>query len=408
MAVQYGDLVNKNGTIYNTKTGQGYSSPAALAADLGVSASAINWGQISSQPGYQPGETLGTTPSNQPSNNNSVGTISNVSTSTTTRPASTPAPTTPASTPPAGGLQMPAGYPASSTSTNPSGQTPGQTQTTNIAAQPPSTNFINSDAYKSLSPDEQAMINTMYNTYATGTAQQQNLLIQAVTAASANSDPYYKSLLDITMGEFGAKVAAENNDYGTQQQIIQTTQQQLLTNVNAQEGALTLENQADLAKIAINYNDDILNAQSSAANTGTAQGSGYGTLDYASNLLTAQQQNTVMSTNASYNYNIQALQLKASQGDVNAQLQLQQLTQQHNASIQNIGTSAEQEVGTANVGNIPGLTSAGYTALGGNNGSNSGNTGFLGQIGEQEQTDILTGVKNYLGISQPSVTATGS
>jgi hypothetical protein len=54
MAVSYSQLVNKNGTIYNTATGQGYSTPAQLAADLGVSASAINWNNIASNPNWQP------------------------------------------------------------------------------------------------------------------------------------------------------------------------------------------------------------------------------------------------------------------------------------------------------------------------------------------------------------------
>jgi hypothetical protein len=52
MAVQYANLVNKNGTIYRTDTGAGYSTPAQLAADLGVAASAINWGSIASNPNW--------------------------------------------------------------------------------------------------------------------------------------------------------------------------------------------------------------------------------------------------------------------------------------------------------------------------------------------------------------------
>lgn len=53
--VSYSDLVNKNGTIYNTQTGQGYPTPAALAADLGISPTAIQWNSIRSDPNYTPG-----------------------------------------------------------------------------------------------------------------------------------------------------------------------------------------------------------------------------------------------------------------------------------------------------------------------------------------------------------------
>lgn len=52
MAVQYTDLVNKSGTIYNAKTGSGYANPDQLAADLGVNSSAINWGSIKADPNW--------------------------------------------------------------------------------------------------------------------------------------------------------------------------------------------------------------------------------------------------------------------------------------------------------------------------------------------------------------------
>lgn len=60
--VSYGSLVNKNGTIYNIQTGQGYSTPAALAADLGVPVGSIQWGSIQSNPNWSPTSTFGGTP----------------------------------------------------------------------------------------------------------------------------------------------------------------------------------------------------------------------------------------------------------------------------------------------------------------------------------------------------------
>src|SRR5438552_2188662 len=50
----YDQLVNKSGTIYNTQDATGYSSPDQLAADLGVSANQIQWGNIKSDPNYNP------------------------------------------------------------------------------------------------------------------------------------------------------------------------------------------------------------------------------------------------------------------------------------------------------------------------------------------------------------------
>lgn len=68
MAVQYTDLVNKSGTIYNTKTGVGYSNPTNLATDLGVDSKAINWSNIKSDPAwtYSAPSTTATTTTTTP------------------------------------------------------------------------------------------------------------------------------------------------------------------------------------------------------------------------------------------------------------------------------------------------------------------------------------------------------
>lgn len=58
MATSYDQLVNKSGTIYNTSTGAGYSTPDQLAADLGVQSSGIQWNQIASNADYIPGTRL--------------------------------------------------------------------------------------------------------------------------------------------------------------------------------------------------------------------------------------------------------------------------------------------------------------------------------------------------------------
>jgi hypothetical protein len=89
MAVNYSQLVNKNGTIYNTATGQGYPTPDALAKDLGISASSIQWGQITSNPNYTP-QTAGSTSSGvYTGKDSSGGSFTMPSTSTPTQTTQT-------------------------------------------------------------------------------------------------------------------------------------------------------------------------------------------------------------------------------------------------------------------------------------------------------------------------------
>ena len=64
----YSDLVNNNGTIYNTKTGKGYSNPPELAADLGIPVQNIQWNQIAQ----------GSVPNSNPLNIPATGSIGNI------------------------------------------------------------------------------------------------------------------------------------------------------------------------------------------------------------------------------------------------------------------------------------------------------------------------------------------
>jgi hypothetical protein len=61
----YSDLVNKNGTIYQTSTGVGFATPQELASHLGISADQINWNSIPSNPNYTPPKTT-PAPTTQP------------------------------------------------------------------------------------------------------------------------------------------------------------------------------------------------------------------------------------------------------------------------------------------------------------------------------------------------------
>lgn len=258
---------------------------------------------------------------------------------------------------------------------------------TNLTQAPTGVKFIDSEAYKNLTDEQKQVINSIYNVYSTGTEQQAHLLADSITKAQANADPYYKGLLDLTQGEIGAHVAQVNGDYNTQANIIGQTQKNLLENVKAQSDYLTIEQQTDLAKIAQTYNNDVLNAKNQGANTGTTFGTGYGTADYNLGQLAKSNENLVMSTNANYNYQQQSLQLKASQGDKNAQLQLASLQNTKTNSLNTLGNSAESEVGSSNV-NVPG-----YSPVG----------GVIGNIQKNKQTDILAGIKNYFSLNQPNL-----
>lgn len=76
MTVSYNDLINKNGTIYNVRTGQGYSSPTQLAAALGVPASSIQWNTIQSNPNWTYQAAASSPSTTQPTNSTSSTSVS--------------------------------------------------------------------------------------------------------------------------------------------------------------------------------------------------------------------------------------------------------------------------------------------------------------------------------------------
>ncbi len=59
MAVNYGQLVDVSGTIWNIGTGKAYSSAQALAADMGVPVNGIQWSAIPKNPNWKPGNQFG-------------------------------------------------------------------------------------------------------------------------------------------------------------------------------------------------------------------------------------------------------------------------------------------------------------------------------------------------------------
>lgn len=256
-----------------------------------------------------------------------------------------------------------------------------------LTSTPAGVQFSNSEAYKRLTPEQQQVANTIFNVFSTGTEQQAGLMVDAIQKAQANSDPYYKSVLDLTLGEIGAHVAQINGDFETSAKIINKTQKDLLENVNSQKDFLSLSEQSDLAKLAQQYGQEVLKTKDNAAETGTTFGTGYKSADYNLGQLEQSNNNIVTSTQTQYNYQIKSLQAKADQGDENAKLQLEQLTNKKTADLQNLGNSAEGQVGSGNV-NV-----SGYTPVG----------GVLGTIEENHKKDILAGISNYFSLNQPTL-----
>lgn len=188
---QYSNLVNKNGTIYNIQTGQGYSTPAQLAADLGISPASIQWNQIQRNDNYQPAQT--NTSSNSSATNVNLHNPNvppdpnmnwNPRTNTWEYPINNP--------------------PVPNISTSTPTSTPTPTTTGSSTPAPEATNTL-PDKYKTGNSSIDAVLGQMYsyiqNNIASGKQLNPDLTInnntiqQFINQAHAEIDPYYASQL---------------------------------------------------------------------------------------------------------------------------------------------------------------------------------------------------------------------
>lgn len=245
--------------------------------------------------------------------------------------------------------------------------------------------FTGTNSYKGLSKDEQDLVNMAFNLIEVGGEDEAKKFAAALTSAKQIADPYYKSLLTLAQGEIASKIAGLNNDYEGQVEIINRTKSELLSDVSSQKDFLSLEQQADLAKLGRGYDEDILKIKDEAADKGIVFASGYKSLGRMETNRTTEQGDVVESTNRKYNYQINQLTERAQRGDIDAAKQLESLTGKKTLALQDIGRIAETKLGSANV---PGLT--GYTPVG----------GVAGTLEEEKRKNIISDVNAFVSLQK--------
>jgi hypothetical protein len=420
----YSNLINKNGTIYNTKgitanttADGGYASQDALMRDLGLSsASQIQWNNINTNNAYTPSFT--STPVTQ--------------VPTTGAPPATGQNNT--QTPSTGGLQMPnlkqyriggtyygydsaTGYivafatqdqlkqyfPGGLDANAPTltgvdvtkaNATPGTiisiatgAPVTPISTTPANVKFKDTAAYKALDAASREFVDMAFNLLSVGNEDQAKQFAEAIKQAKGIADPYYRNQLTMALGEIGAKIAELNNDYSTQAEIIARTKKELLEDVASQKDYLTLEQQSMLAREARAYDGDLLKIRDAAAEKGVTFGSGYNTLPYFEGERSAEHTDVVESANRQFNYQTQQLTLRAQRGDAAAAAQLKAITDKRASGYSTIGRLAETQLGSANV---PTSSLPGYNKVG----------GILGTLEEQKRAAIIKDTSAFINLQK--------
>jgi hypothetical protein len=231
--------------------------------------------------------------------------------------------------------------------------------------------FLKNDpAFQALSQDQKEIITYNYNIQMTDNAEDAKKLAEALESAKAQAEPYWQNIVAIAQDELLRNFEIAEGDYNSsvqrQQRIIENINQDLSKN----KDFLSLEQQADLATLARNYEVSHESLIDSAAGAGLTFST---KRKIAEKRLNEENQGMVESTTRSYNKQIMDLQTEADRGNIEAQKEIENLQRKLGESKTSIGRAGEKYLGTENLPTLPG-----YNAMG----------NITGDLYEQKTADI--------------------
>lgn len=253
---------------------------------------------------------------------------------------------------------------------------------------PKGVKFTDTDAYKALSPEEQEFVNMGFNLILYGGEEEAKMFANAIEKAKGIADPYFRAQLTLATGEIGSAIAMLNLDYESAAKIAEKTRDRLLEDVAAGKDFLSLEQQADLAREARFYDEDLLRIADSAAERGLTFGTGYKSRRAAEERRTVEYEDVIESKERKYNFEIAELERRAQRGEQDAADELARLNAEKGLKLSDIGRNAEQILGSSNLGNITSAT--GYSPVG----------GVIGSIEEDKRKSIISDIGAFVDLQK--------
>ena len=255
-----------------------------------------------------------------------------------------------------------------STSTDQPGSTAGQ-DFTNYSDLP--SEILNSSDWAVLPDDyKKAFYATYHAQQLTNEASKIDAL-NALKEAEGLADPAFKEALRISQDELSRGISSLKGDFSSKKTTLEDRIKNIEEDLTYNKGELDLSQQSELAQQLQNYKSDLLSLQQSAAESGLAFSSPRTTAEAA---LASQNEGLVTSTQRKYNQAQRNLATEASRGTAEAQQGLTDLQRQYLESLTEQQRRGETTLGSANVGNVSGVTGLG---------------GITGKLAEQKQLDVL-------------------
>jgi hypothetical protein len=237
----------------------------------------------------------------------------------------------------------------------------------NGTAGQPSMAYKDSDAYKSLPSDLQALIDTSFATFAVGTEQDFIKLNEAIRQVQGIVDPFFAAQMALTRASLLDKVAQVTKSWQFSQEGITRIRDELMQDIALRGEELGLEEQSALARTIRTLDQNVLDLRDAAATTGRTFGEGRFTLSEDIGQSQTEAADIIQSTRRQANFERQRLAIRAERGDTEAQAKLAEGASQTGFQLQGVSRELESILGTtkatAAVADAPAL--AGTAFVGG-------------------------------------------
>lgn len=247
--------------------------------------------------------------------------------------------------------------------------------------------YKDTEAYKNLTDDEKKFVDTTYNLLKVGGEKEAEIYSNAIKQAKAISDPYFKAQLVLAEAEVKGSIAELNQDFDAKKEIIERAKKELLEDVDIATEFLTLEEQAEVARLSREFDQDLLTIADQAADKGLTFATGRRSRIEAERARGEQFADVVQSSQREFNLRKRELELRAERGDTDAARQLEDLTAKRGLSLERIGRRATEVLGTEATAE---LGVEGFTPV----------EGIPGTIEKEKQESILSDIGAFVELQQ--------
>lgn len=219
--------------------------------------------------------------------------------------------------------------------------------------------FLKTDPNFMALPDDLKQIAVYtYNIQKQNDEAKAKALSAAYDEAVKQADPYWKNIIKVAQDELLNSFSAQKGDYQAIQDRLNQRISELNTDLQTGTEFLNLEQQQELANLALSYTKN----RDAIVDTSAQQGLTFSTKrKLAEQQLGAYNTGMVESTKRQYQKQIADLEREVASGNLTAQKDLEEAKRKYNEGILSTGRTAEKYLGTTGLPALEGYTPLGTT-----------------------------------------------